>query len=248
MLTWEHWTSVAGGAAVAILHRKMLKALEDAGHDGLVSLIKSKLRGLGHHHHERVLDKEYVPGPFVRPEAPPAFDREYVTECVRLSDPGYNPLTAPRPSRPHWDDIWMELAERLARRSTCLRASVGCVIVTLDNSSVMGIGYNGGPKGLNNDCLSDEPGRCGHLHAEINALIKTNYHDAAQKKAYLTLSPCYSCAVALVNAGISEVYFRERYRDEAGLRLLERAGVKLRILPDPGVPARDVRFDQDGEP
>ena len=122
----------------------------------------------------------------------------------------------------------MRFAEDLSRRSTCRRSSVGCVIVSMDSSTVLGLGYNGGPKGLNNDCLSDEPGKCGHLHAEINALIKFNYRDSAEKKVYLTLSPCYNCAVALVNAGVSEVVFKKLYRDPAGVKLLEDAGVKVR--------------------
>lgn len=133
--------------------------------------------------------------------------------------------------RPSWDQIWMEFAGRLAERSTCRRLSVGCVVVSADNSVVLGLGYNGGPKGLNNECLSDEPGKCGHLHAEINALIKTNYRDASPKKVYLTTEPCYACAVALVNAGVVEVIFRDEYRDHAGADLLRQAGVQVRRFP-----------------
>ena len=137
-------------------------------------------------------------------------------------------------SRPSWDQIWMSFAYDLAKRSTCRRSSVGCVIVSMDSSTVLGMGYNGGPKGLNNDCLSDEPGKCGHLHAEINALIKANYRDGAQKKAYLTLSPCYNCAVALINFGISEVIYRDSYRDDSGIRILREAGVTVRQFPPQG--------------
>jgi dCMP deaminase len=138
--------------------------------------------------------------------------------------------------RPTWDEIWMNFATDLAKRSTCSRSSVGCVIVTEDSSTVLGLGYNGGPKGLNNECLSSEPGKCGHLHAEINALIKTNYRDAAPKKAYLTLSPCYNCAVALINADIRQVIYRDTYRDDAGLRLLQRKGIAVRQFPETGLP------------
>lgn len=152
---------------------------------------------------------------------------------------------APQILRPGWDLIWMEFAGRLSERSTCRRTSVGCVVVSEDNSAVLGMGYNGGAKGLQNDCLSDEPGKCGHLHAEINALIKTNYRDASPKKVYVTLSPCYNCAVALVNAGVREVIYRDEYRDLTGVRLLSEAGLKIRRFPNPGVPARDPYLDQD---
>jgi dCMP deaminase len=150
------------------------------------------------------------------------------------------------PPRPLWDDIWMEFAERLAQRSTCSRASVGCVVVSTDNSTVLGLGYNGGPKGLNNDCLSEEPGKCGHLHAEINALIKTNYRDAAPKKVYLTTSPCYNCAVALINANIQEVIFKTEYRDQTGVALLSRAGITVRKFSSSGISSRDLYINKDG--
>jgi dCMP deaminase len=137
--------------------------------------------------------------------------------------------------RPVWDEIWMNLAEDLSQRSTCKRASVGCVVVSADNATVLGIGYNGGPKGLNNECLSDEPGKCGHLHAEINALIKANYRgETAQKKVYVTVEPCYTCAVALVNADIKEVIYGREYRLHDGIELLKRAGITVRRYPRVG--------------
>jgi len=141
----------------------------------------------------------------------------------------------------------MRFAENLALRSTCRRSSVGCVIVSMDSSAVLGLGYNGGPKGLNNDCLSDEPGKCGHLHAEINALIKATYRDAAEKKAYLTLSPCYNCAVALINFGIKEVIYKTRYRDPAGIVVLVEAGVQVREFDPERIPPRDLYINQDGQ-
>lgn len=148
--------------------------------------------------------------------------------------------------RPSWDEIWMDFATHISQRSTCSRASVGCVVVSSDNSTVLGLGYNGSAKGLPNGCLSDEPGKCGHIHAEINALIKTNYRDAASKKAYITTSPCYNCSIALINAGIQEVIFKTAYRDQTGPALLSQAGVKVRKFPQEGVSARDPYLNQDG--
>jgi dCMP deaminase len=124
----------------------------------------------------------------------------------------------------------MGLALTLSQRSTCSRLQVGCVIVTEDNQQVLGVGYNGGPKGISNDCLSLEPGLCGHLHAEVNALIKANYTSVAKKKMYVTTQPCYQCAVAIVNANISEVVYQKPYRLTDGLELLATAGIKIRKL------------------
>lgn len=130
--------------------------------------------------------------------------------------------------RPSFDDIYMHMALMMAQRSTCRRSQVGCIITTEDNQKVLSVGYNGGPKGLWNDCLSDEPGKCGHLHAEINALIKATYGDGTKKKAYVTTSPCVACATALINGDIQEVIYHTRYRDDSGLRLLEEGRIKVR--------------------
>lgn len=122
----------------------------------------------------------------------------------------------------------MRFAQLLARRSTCRRAQVGCVVVTEDNCRVLAVGYNGGAKGVFNDCLSDEPGKCGHLHSEINALIKLDHNDPAKKKLYTTTMPCLNCAVAIVNAGIHEVIYLTEYRLTEGVEILGRAGISVR--------------------
>ena len=147
--------------------------------------------------------------------------------------------------RPSFDDIYMHMALMMAQRSTCSRSQVGCLIVTKDNQKVLAVGYNGGPKGLFNDCLSNEPGKCGHLHAEVNALIKTNYSDAAPKKAYVTSSPCTACATALINGDIREVIYCNLYRDDGGLRLLEQAGVAVRQHVPAWDPPRRVPVEPD---
>lgn len=134
----------------------------------------------------------------------------------------------PEKRRPSWDRIYMDHAKSVARRSTCDRLQVGCVIASLDNQRSLAVGYNGGPKGLYNGCLSTEPGKCGHLHAEINALIKLNYHDAAEKKAYVTTSPCRDCCVALINAGVVELIYERAYRDISPLELLRQARITVR--------------------
>ena len=131
-------------------------------------------------------------------------------------------------TRPKWDDIWMEFAGLIARRSYDPRYQVGSVIVTDSNTQVLAIGYNGNYSGGPNEVESTAPGESGMLHAEINALIKLDYNDRHDKIMYLTLSPCRYCAKAIINGGINEVVYREQYRDTSGLDLLRSAGVKVR--------------------
>ena len=135
-------------------------------------------------------------------------------------------------NRPTWDKIWMTMAETIAQRSHHPESQVGAVIVTADNTQVLSVGYNGNAAGMSNVPISIEPGCSGLIHAEINALIKLDYNNPKDKKMYLTLSPCRSCAKAIINGGIKKVFYRTAYRDLSGVELLLQSGVEVLQLPD----------------
>ena len=134
--------------------------------------------------------------------------------------------------RPSWDSIWMDFAETISKRSYDPQFQVGCCIVTEDNCQVLAVGYNGNHKGGPNKRESEEPGHSGFIHAEINALIKLDYNNPKKKKMYLTLSPCRACAKAIINGGISKVYYKTSYRDCSGIELLQDCGVEVTKLPN----------------
>lgn len=131
-------------------------------------------------------------------------------------------------SRPDWDGIWMRLARDISGRSHDPRNKVAALVVTEDNSTVLGLGYNGDARGGKNVPDSMEPGMSGFVHAEANCLLKFNFGDHRKKKMYVTLSPCPVCARMIINAYIDEVVYDEEYRDTAGLDILKEAGVKVR--------------------
>ena len=131
-------------------------------------------------------------------------------------------------SRPYWDEIWMNFAQDIARRSYDPRFQVGAVVATEDNCQVLAIGYNGNYVGGPNQVESKVPGESGMIHAEINALLKMDYNNPKRKKLYLTLSPCRMCAKAIVNAGVDEVIYCEEYRDTSSHAILKDAGVTIR--------------------
>ena len=130
--------------------------------------------------------------------------------------------------RPNWDQIWMDFAHTISKRSIDPRFQVGSVIVTEDNSQVLAVGYNGDHRGGPNEVESVEPGMSGLLHAEVNCLIKCVFNHPKKKKMYLTLSPCKMCAKAIINGGITEVIYSEEYRDRSGIELLISSGIKVR--------------------
>jgi dCMP deaminase len=126
--------------------------------------------------------------------------------------------------RPPLFEVYMRMAEELAKRSTCARLQVGTVITSPNLENVVAIGYNGNVRGFPNECDSPEPGRCGCIHSEMNALVKAP-GTMPNKVAFVTASPCVMCAKLMVQARISHVFYRKAYRDASGLAVLEAAGV-----------------------
>src|SRR5487761_467384 len=137
----------------------------------------------------------------------------------------------PAPDRIPLEEVYMRMAEELAKRSTCARLQVGSVITTSDLTQVLGIGYNGNARGLPNRCDSSEPGACGCIHSEQNCLIKAGAQIPG-KVMFVSASPCVMCAKMIINANVGRVYYREAYRDPAGLDVLRQAGVEV------------IRYDQ----
>ena len=129
--------------------------------------------------------------------------------------------------RPSWNKIWMTMAETIAQRSHHSTFKVGALIVTSDNTQVLSLGYNGNAAGMSNVPQSEAPGCSGLLHAEINALLKLDYNSPKDKVMYLTLSPCETCAKAIVNSGLKRVVYKERYRNDAGIKILQKVGIEV---------------------
>ena len=136
-------------------------------------------------------------------------------------------------NRPGWDAIWMDMAISISRRSYDPMWKVGALVVTGDNTSVLSVGYNGNYSGGPNSIESTNKGCSGMIHAEINALLKMDYHNHKRKVMYVTLSPCRMCAKAIVNSGIDEVVYLQEYRDVDGLEILKQCKIVIRKLPNP---------------
>jgi len=138
-----------------------------------------------------------------------------------------------RPSFPH---IYLRLAEALSARSTCTRLKVGTVITSTDFRKVLAVGYNGNATGLPNTCDRDEPGNCGCLHSEENAVINCDSPRHVAKLAFVTHLPCVACAKRLINLGnVKAVYYGQDYRIRDSIELLESVGIVVTNLgPAPG--------------
>jgi len=126
-----------------------------------------------------------------------------------------------------WDILWINFAKLVSKRSPHPTFKVGSVIVSADNTRVLSIGYNGDYAGGPNTIESEVPGMSGFIHAEVNSLIKMDYHANCDKKMFVTLSPCLSCAKLIINSGIKQVFYSDAYRDDSGISLLIKNNIKV---------------------
>lgn len=136
-------------------------------------------------------------------------------------------------ARQPWSEYFMELAEKLATRSTCDRASVGAVIVNSDNR-IVSTGYNGS---VANNPHCDDVGhtlRDNHciatIHAEINAITYCAREGVALKGTtiYVTHFPCLNCTKSIIAAGITKVVYKNDYRvDEYAYELFKLNNVEV---------------------
>ena len=141
--------------------------------------------------------------------------------------------------RPSWDDYFMQIAELVAKRSTCLRRKVGAILVR--DKRILCTGYNGPPRGLAHcnevGCLREKwnipSGQrqeiCRGLHAEQNAIIQAALYGISIKDSvlYCTHQPCITCSKMIINAGIKKIIFKGEYPDSLAQDVLKEAGVRL---------------------
>lgn len=123
--------------------------------------------------------------------------------------------------------MFMEIAHTVAKRSTCFRLNVGAVVVV--NNRIVSIGYNGRPSGEPHCQGNDCPGRDGcheAIHAEDNALrYVPNGLRCEPCDVYVTDSPCRGCAEKLIASRVERVFFGKPYRITESLDWLMERGV-----------------------
>jgi len=147
------------------------------------------------------------------------------------------------------EQMFMDIAEVVAKRSACLRNNVGAVIVN-EKNNIVAIGYNGPAAGVP-QCTRDicHAGCDLAIHAEDNAILRMpeiekhyafmgipNYKLNNEYKLFCTVSPCFNCAKLIVNRGdIKEVYYRYEYRERDGIWYLLSKGIKVYQILSGGI-------------
>lgn len=115
--------------------------------------------------------------------------------------------TSFKKERPSWENYFFGLAVTASKRSHDIHTKVGAVIADRDHH-VIGIGYNGFPKGMVDASLPTErPAKYQWMvHAEMNAVTNC-LHKPEGCTAYLTLAPCGECAIHMWQNGIREIVY-----------------------------------------
>lgn len=151
---------------------------------------------------------------------------------------------AAEPNRPSWESYFMEIAALVAKRSTCLRRSVGAVIVK--DKRILSTGYNGAPSGIRHclevGCLREQLNvasgerheLCRGIHAEQNAIIQAAFHGVSIRDSALfcTNLPCSICAKMIINAGIRKIYYQSGYADALSEDMLQEASIEVIQVDD----------------
>ncbi|KAA8542117.1 hypothetical protein F0562_023269 [Nyssa sinensis] len=165
-----------------------------------------------------------------------------VTERKASSQSPFDP--SKRKGYLSWDDYFMAIAFLSAERSKDPNRQVGACLVS-QSGIILGIGYNGFPRGCSDDKLPwSKKSKTGDpletkypyvCHAEVNAILNTNHASAAGQRLYVTMFPCNECAKIIIQSGVSEViYFVEKRLNNsdtayiASHKLLSMARVKVR--------------------
>ena len=148
--------------------------------------------------------------------------------------------------RPSWDEYFMKIVEMVASRGSCDRGRTGCVITR--DRRIVSTGYVGSPVGTPHcdevghemhTVIHDDGSQTNHCirtaHAEQNAICEAARMGIALEGGtlYCKMSPCYTCAKMIINAGIKRVVCAQDYQTGARSReIFKEAGIEYVLLSE----------------
>ncbi len=117
-------------------------------------------------------------------------------------------------NRPTWDEYFSELIKCTARRSSCKKLHVGCMLIK--DNRIISQGYNGFIAGCPHESYELNGHEIGTVHAEQNAIVDCAKRGVSCNNciAYITHYPCFNCTKLLISAGIKEIKYIEDYKND----------------------------------
>lgn len=151
---------------------------------------------------------------------------------------------SPKHIRPSWDEYFIDLCKSVALRATCNRGRSGCVIVK--DKQILATGYVGSPSHLPHcddvghlfrKTLHEDGSITTHcvrtVHAEQNAICQAARRGVALEGStlYCTMTPCRTCAMLIINCGITKVVADYKYHaGKESEEMFNMAGVELQYI------------------
>ena len=137
-------------------------------------------------------------------------------------------------------EYFMKVAELTALNSTCVKKSVGAVLVR--EGKILSTGYNGAPSGVPHcnhfSCLrrshrdNQQTEICRGVHAEVNCIVQCAIHGTQigeNSAIYGTYFPCMSCAKQIINSKIKYIIFLNDYEMDNGekMNILSESNIEI---------------------
>ncbi len=148
--------------------------------------------------------------------------------------------------RPTWDEYFMEVARTIAKRATCDRGKSGCVIAR--DNQILVTGYVGSPVGFPHcddvghqmkKMIHEDGSETNHcvrtVHAEQNAICQAARHGIplAGATVYCKMTPCRTCAMLIINCGITRVVCEKKYHAGAESEaMFQTANIQLEYVEE----------------
>ena len=134
-------------------------------------------------------------------------------------------------NRPSWDDYFKEMVLVTAKRSSCNRLNVGCILVKAKR--VISMGYNGFLPNAEHISRIRDNHEQSIIHAEQNAVTDCAKRGVSCKKAtvYITHYPCVICTRILASCEVDKIYYDQDYKNDSLVKeLLDDAHIKIEKL------------------
>ncbi len=146
--------------------------------------------------------------------------------------------------RPSWDEYFMNLVEMVGSRGTCDRGKAGCVVTR--EKRILATGYVGAPMGAAHcddvghemhEVIHENGNHTKHCirtsHAEQNAIANAARFGVSLDGGtlYCHMTPCYTCAKMIINAGIKRVVCNMDYHaGDRSKELFKECGIKYELV------------------
>ena len=116
--------------------------------------------------------------------------------------------------RPSWDEYFKEIVQVTAKRSSCKRLNVGCILVK--DKRIIAQGYNGFLPGCPHKSIVRDNHEQATVHAEQNTIADCAKRTVScmDSTAFITHYPCLNCCKILLASGITEIKYINDYKND----------------------------------